>query len=468
MRIRTRLTLWYIGIFSLVMSLYVLCACVVQYWQLTDQLHRDEVKDMETVEGLLYFTPDGRLQLNEAYHSRPETKFLIDRFMEVLDPSGAVLFRSEQLKGMALGGAPLADEFTNGHRSWRLRLADGRHVLGVSHQHPINGRMLLLREAYSTDPLRLRVAELFGVLMLVLPLALVLAGFAGYRFAGKTLNPLEAMAIRTEQITARRLNSRIPVENPEDEFGHMARVLNGLLGRLEESFTQLQRFTSDVSHELRTPLSSIRSVGEVGLQRNHTADEYRDIIGSMLEEVARLSSMIDTLLTIAHADSGATQLQRAVFPIMDLVDESVGVVGVLAEERGQSVVIEGDGQIEVFADRNFLRMAVINLLDNAVKYSPSGATVRVIVETGAGNSVRLMIQDEGPGIPAAVAHRIFDRFYRLDEGRARESGGFGLGLAIAKWSIEAHGGEIALDSAPGAGSTFIIRLPLATEEPSLC
>jgi len=462
-RIRARLTLWYIGIFSLVMSLYVSCACVVQYWQLTDQLYHDEIKDMETVEGLLYFTPDGRLQLNEGYHSRPEMKYLIDRLMEVRDPNGAVLFRSEQLGGVALGGAPRPEEFTNGHRSWRLRLADGRHVIGVSHQHPINGRMLLLREAYSTDPLRVRVAEFFGILMLVLPLALILAGIAGYRFAGKTLNPLKAMASRTEQITAQRLNSRIPIENPHDEFGQMARVLNGLLGRLEESFAQLRRFTSDVSHELRTPLSSIRSVGEVGLQRHHTQEEYRDIIGSMLEEVARLSSMIETLLTMAHADSGVTQLQRTVFPMMELVEESVGVVGVLAEERGQSLVVRGDQQVRVSADRSFLRMAVINLLDNAVKYSPSSATIRVLVESIPGERVRLAIQDEGPGIPASAAHRVFDRFYRLDEGRARESGGAGLGLAIAKWSIEAHGGEIALDSTPGEGSTFIISLPVCDQ-----
>jgi hypothetical protein len=223
-RIRTRLTAWYVAIFSMVMILYVAGACVVQYWQLTDQLRHEEVEDMETVEGLLYFTSDGRLQLNEAYHSRPETKLLIDRFMEVLDPGGAVLFRSQQLKGVFLGGPPQPEELTNGHRAWRLRLSDGRHVLGVSHLHPVKGKTLLIRIAYSTDPLRFRVVGLFGILMLVLPLALILAGVAGYRFAGKALNPLEAMALRTEQITAQRLHSRIPFENPDDELGHMARV----------------------------------------------------------------------------------------------------------------------------------------------------------------------------------------------------------------------------------------------------
>jgi heavy metal sensor kinase len=469
-RIRTRLTVWYIAIFSMVMLLYVCGACMVQYWQLTDQLFHEEVEDMETVEGLLYFTPGGQLQLNESYHSRPENKLLIDRLMEVRNSDGAVLFRSEQLKGVALGGPPRPGEFTDGHIDWRLRLADGRHVIGVSHRHPVDSKMLFLRIAYSTDPLRHRVVTLFGLLMLVLPLALIVAGVAGYQFAGKTLNPLKAMALRTEQITARRLNSRIPVENPDDEFGHMARVLNGLLQRLEESFAQLQRFTSDVSHELRTPLTSIRSVGEVGLQRSHSREEYRDIIGSMLEEVARLTSMIDTLLTIAHADSGAIRLDRTIFPIMDLVEESVSVVGVLAEDKGQNLLVTGDSRISVSADRGFLRMAVINLLDNAVKYSPSGGTIRVLVEpctmAGHHHAVHLAIQDEGPGIPADVAQRVFDRFYRLDEGRTRDAGGAGLGLAIAKWSVEAHGGEIALDSTPGLGSTFIVYLPVIADATS--
>jgi heavy metal sensor kinase len=413
--------------------------------------------------GLLYFAPDGRLQLNEAYHSRPEAKLLIDRLMEVRDSTGAVLFRSRQLEGEVLGGSPLPDEFTDGHRAWKLRLGDGRRVLGVSHRHPVQGRMLLLRVAYGTDPLRRRVTELFGILMLVFPVPLILAGVGGYHFAGKILKPLDAMARRTEQITVKRLHSRISIENPNDEFGHMAAVLNGLLERLEQSFAQLRRFTSDVSHELRTPLSSIRSVGEVGLQRMHTGEEYRDIIGSMLEEVARLSSTIDTLLTIAHADSGALQLHRTVFPRMDLVEESASVVGVLAEDKGQGLSITGDSSISVSADRGFLRMAIINLLDNAVKYSPSGTTIHVMVESctvaGAEGAVRLAIKDEGPGIPPEAVPRVFDRFYRLDEGRAREAGGAGLELAIAKWSVEAHGGEITLASTPGMGSTFTICLP---------
>jgi signal transduction histidine kinase len=171
-------------------------------------------------------------------------------------------------------------------------------------------------------------------------------------------------------------------------------------------------------------------------------------------------------LTIAHADSGVIELQRSVFPMMDLVQESVGVVGVLAEDKKQTISIVGDGEIPVFADRSFLRMAVINLLDNAVKYSPSGSNIRLIlsVEESCSNqtaSLQLAIEDEGPGIPEDKASRVFDRFFRVDEGRTRDAGGAGLGLAIAKWAVEIHGGTIILSPRLPRGSIFSIRMPVA-------
>ncbi|MGA8909000.1 MAG: ATP-binding protein, partial [Acidobacteriaceae bacterium] len=374
--------------------------------------------------------------------------------------------RNDLLRGMDLGGVPTPREGDVGYKSRRMRLADGTPVLAITHLHLLLGKPLLIRLAYSTEPLTLRLFEFLGLLLLAMPIALVAAGFAGYRIADKALNPLEQMARQTEQITARRLNERIPVDNPNDEFGHMARVLNGLLARLGESFEKLQHFTSDVSHELRTPLAAIRSVGEVGLQEDHSAEKYRDIIGSMLEEVARLTAMIDTLLTIAHADSGEVELHRTVFALNDLVQESVAVVGVLAEDRKQTIVVSGESQLSVHADRSFLRMAVINLLDNAVKYSPAGSTIHLRLSDSDNPSdqshfAELAIEDEGPGIPEDKAARVFDRFYRVDEGRTRDAGGAGLGLAIAKWAVEAHGGTIGLKPRIPNGSVFYMRLPIA-------
>lgn len=467
--IRTRLTLWYVAIFGLLFLAYICIACFLQYWQLKQQLYHAEIQDMETVQGLLYFTAGGQVSLNEQYFNRPESRLLLDRLLEVLDPSGRVLFRNRRLAGNTLGSFVLPGEGVNGFSPRSLRLADGTPVLVISHVHVLQETPVLIRLAYSTKPLRLQTFRLLGLLALVLPVALIAAGFAGYRFAIKVLDPLEQMATLTERITAHRLNERIPVKNPDDELGHMALVLNGLLERLEQSFEKLQRFTSDVSHELRTPLAAMRSVGEVGLQEEHDAEKYRDIIGSMLEEVAQLTAMIDTLLTIAHADSGAIQLQQTTFALMDLVQEAVAVVGVLAEDKKQSLSVTGDGGARVWADRNFLRMALVNLLDNAVKYSPSGSSIHVSLhriesEPGTAQSLELAIRDEGPGIPEVAQQRVFDRFYRLDEARTRDSGGFGLGLPIAKWAVEAHGGSISVKTSFPTGAIFCIRLPVALEE----
>jgi signal transduction histidine kinase len=188
----------------------------------------------------------------------------------------------------------------------------------------------------------------------------------------------------------------------------------------------------------------------------------------MLEEVAKLTVMVDTLLTIAHADSGAIQLQQTTFALIDLVQEGVAVVAVLAEDKKQTFSVTGDQGALVQGDRAFLRMALVNLLDNAVKYSPSGSSIHIslhIVGSDAGPAqfVELAIQDEGPGIPEAARQRVFDRFYRLDEARTRDSGGFGLGLPIAKWAVEAHGGNISVKTAMPTGAIFSIRLPMATE-----
>jgi heavy metal sensor kinase len=465
--IRSRLTLWYVAVFGLLFAAYICTACFLQYWQLKQQLYYAEVQDMETVQGLLYFTADRQLSLHEEYFNRPESRLLLDRMLEVLDSNGHVLFRNRKLDGKTLSGRVLPDEGVNGFTPRSLRLADGTPVLVISHVHVLQETPVLIRLAYSTEPLRLQSLQLLGLLTLVLPIALIAAGFAGYRFAIKVLDPLEQMASLTERITARRLNERIPVQNAEDELGHMALVLNGLLERLEESFEKLQRFTSDVSHELRTPLAAVRSVGEVGLQEEHEAEQYRDIIGSMLEEVAKLTAMIDTLLTIAHADSGAIQLQQTTFALIDLVQEAVAVVGVLAEDKEQIFSVTGDQGALVCADRAFLRMALVNLLDNAVKYSPAGSSIHVslhIVEsnTGPAQFVELAVQDEGPGIPEGAQQRVFDRFYRLDEARSRDSGGFGLGLPIAKWAVEAHGGTITVKTSFPTGAIFCIKLPVAS------
>ncbi len=465
--VRDRLTLWYVMVFGLALCAYICGATFLLFWQLTSQLYHAEIQDVETVEGLLYFTPDGNLAMHEEYHNHPQSRLLLDRLMEVLTPDGQVLYRNEMLHGRDLGGTPFAGEGRSDYNERSIRLTDGTRVLVINHLHSIQGKPLLIRLAYSTEPLTRGLAEFLGLLLLALPVALVVSAFAGYRVAGKALNPLEQMAHQTDQITANRLHDRIPVENPDDELGHMARVLNGLLQRLEESFDQLKRFTSDVSHELRTPLASIRSIGEVGLQKDHSPERYRDIIGSMLEEVTRLSDMVDTMLTISRADAGQIELHKTTFSPIEVLREIVGLVEVLAEEKKQTLSLAGDHNLSVHADRTVLWQAIANLLHNAVKYSPLGSEIRVHLERLPSDSsdlnlLELTIEDEGPGISEELTSKIFDRFYRIDEARSRDAGGAGLGLSIAKWAVEANGGEIGVRPVPAGGSAFYIRLPLST------
>jgi len=459
--LRTRLTVWYVSVLATLMTLAWAGTCALLFWQLRSQLDHFAIQEIETVEGLFFFTHDGQLRLRDEYHNHPESKDVIERFLEVRSPDGNVLLRNERLANRPLGGMPFPGEGIGGYSERSVRLSDGTRVRLVSRVHTLDGRPLLLRLAHSEEPLYSTLKDLFLASLLVLPLVLAIAGLAGYGLARRALSPIERMARQAQEITPEKLDARLPNDDADDELGQLARVFNDTLARLERAFEQLRRFTSDASHELRTPLAMIRSVGEVGLQKDGSRAEYRDIIGSMLEEVNRLTSLIDSLLTISRADSGHIQLHRSAVPVMDLAREAAGLFEVLMEEKSLRLSLEGDASATVDGDRLFLRQALVNILHNAVKYSPAGEVISVDVHRQESDEVVIEISDKGPGIPIEDQAKIFDRFYRVDKARWRESGGAGLGLAIAKWAVDAHGGSIDLVSRIDEGATFRIILPAA-------
>jgi heavy metal sensor kinase len=304
--------------------------------------------------------------------------------------------------------------------------------------------------------------ELLAGLGLGLPIAMVCAGLGGYHLARRALRPVEGMIAQARSIEADELRARLQVHNPNDELGHLATVFNDLLARIEEAFDRLQRFTADASHELRTPLTAIRSVGEVGLREARDAATYREVIGSMLEEADRLTRLVDSLLFLSRADSATTAVRREPVLLERLAREVTAHLSVLAEERDQSFVHEGGPGVEVEADPVLLREALINIVDNAIKYGPTGSPIRIRVER-TGNWGVIAVADRGPGVPAEHLERIFDRFFRVDQSRSRNGGGAGLGLAIAKWAVEIHGGHIALHTGPGEGAEFRMHLPVSEE-----
>ncbi|MGA2880079.1 MAG: ATP-binding protein [Bryobacteraceae bacterium] len=459
--VRTRLTLWYVLVLAGVLVLSWGLTASFLFLQMRSQMDHYAVQDIETVEGLLYFDSNGSLILREDYHNHPESKQVLERLVEVRSSSGSVLYRNERLGDQSLGGNPIPHEGEGGYSIRSARLAGGITVRMASRRHTLNGRPILIRLGYSEETIWTRFDELSVASLLALPIVLALAGLGGYLLAKRALTPLEEMASRAEQITSDRLQERLPTGDVDDELGHLARVFNNLLGRLEHSFQQLRRFTSDASHELRTPLTSIRSVGEVALQKDGTREEYRDTIGSMLEEVNRLTALVDSLLTISRADAGRIQLHPTVFSAMDLAREAAGLFEVLVEEKGQRIAVEGDEGARVKGDRVFLRQALVNIIHNAVKHSPAGGTISVGVYCEPAGGIRLEVADSGPGIAPEHSEKIFDRFYRVDESRSREGGGAGLGLSIARWAVRVHGGDILLLTTPGRGCLFQICLPPA-------
>ncbi len=455
--VRSRLTLWHVIVLGGLLAAYAGGASLFLFLSLREQVDRSLLDDLETVKGLLANEPGGFVSLR-AMHPE-ENDASLQRFVEVWAPSGTLLYRSPTLQGQELGGSPVASEGNGESEPFSQRLGNGLRVRTASSVYHIEDRRVVLRVAHSEEGPWREVREMVWVLALGFPMALLLAGFGGYALARKALGPVDAMTDKAERISAERLNQRLAVENPHDELGKLASVFNAMLSRLEAAFNQLRRFTADASHELRTPLTAIRSVGEVALQDQKSPAEYRDVIGSMLEEVDRLTRLVESLLVLSRADAGHVQLQRAHVSLLALAQEASALVEVLAEEKRQHVAVEGDTRPVVSADRLILRQAVVNLVDNAIKYSPADSRILVYVCASDNGHATLEVTDQGPGVPPEHSSHIFDRFYRMDAARSREWGGAGLGLSIARWAVQAHGGEIGVRSAGAQGSTFWIRLP---------
>jgi heavy metal sensor kinase len=299
-------------------------------------------------------------------------------------------------------------------------------------------------------------ADLFLALAIGCPGTMILFGLLGYFIAGRALAPVKEMVERARRISAKSLNERLPVVNPHDELGGLATAFNQALQQLENSFAELRRFAADASHELRTPLTAMRTVGEVALREGNPALLY-DAVGSMLEELRRMNQLIDRMLLLARADADDMPVHLEAGPLRAALTEVSDALALVAEEKRQRLEVICEEYLLAVFDPGLLRLALMNLMQNAIRYSPEGKriTLRALPENGA---VVIEVADEGPGIAPEHQEKIFERFYRVDKARSRADGGVGLGLAIVKWSVERMGGAVELKSALGRGSIFRMRL----------
>ena len=296
------------------------------------------------------------------------------------------------------------------------------------------------------------------------PMVLLLASLGGYFLARKSLGSLTSMIRQTQSISAGSLSSRLDVANPRDELGRFATTINDLLTRLENSFNEQQRFIADASHELRTPLAVLRGETEVALNRTRTVLEYQESLSLIQDEAERLSRIVEDLFTLARRPINApAALIKQPFSLNQAVRDCGRAAQVLATRKNVLLNTEGDSSSLVLnGDEELLKRMILNLLDNAVKYTLSGGEVSLRLARQNGYA-EIVVRDTGIGIPLADQPHVFDRFYRVDKARSRALGGAGLGLSIVQWIVDAHGGKIAVQSAPGKGSTFTIKLPLVEQ-----
>jgi heavy metal sensor kinase len=319
---------------------------------------------------------------------------------------------------------------------------------------------LAVSAAVDEGPVLDHLSTLRLVLILGYPLAIAASVIGGSLLAKRLLRPVGAMADAANRINADRLSERLPIGDPADEFGRLARAFNDTLARLETAFERLRRFTADASHELRTPLTALRSVGEVALHAPDFRDRAGDTVASMLEECERLTQLVDGLLMLTRESTEAYRARFALIDMGALCLEVVELLRVVSEEKDQRLLADLASGLTVRGDRTTLRQALVNLVDNAIKYTSRGKSVRVRARAEAGEVI-VEVSDDGPGIAAEHRERVFDRFYRIDDARSRASGGAGLGLAIARWAVELNGGRLVLESTLGTGSTFRAHLPSA-------
>ena len=454
--LRMQVTVWYVAFFSL---LFVLFGFFL-YGMLSRSLERrvDEALLSAANTATALFEDE----MGELHGNRKQAALEVISDMRLRGSLVAVLDGDQVLAANgplppreleAITRAAPAQESVVARKDW------GRSGTNAAvHRLVVDGRDYVVVTAQSLDVVAADLRVLREVLFFAVPLLVALAGIGGYLLASRSLAPLGWMSEQARRITGENLESRLQIGDAAAELQVLASSFNELLSRLDQTFASMRRFVADASHELRTPISVIRGEADVALSQERRPAEYRESLGIILDESRRLSRLVDDLLNLARADAGHVTLQLQEFYFNDLLAECCRSVQALAAARRIELSFECAGDVPFHGDEELLRRLVVNLLDNAIRYTPQGGKVNVALRAG-GSELRIEVSDTGAGISPEEAPHVFERFYRADTSRSRQEGGFGLGLAIVKWIAESHKGGVDLTSRPGKGSTFTVRLP---------
>lgn len=456
--IRVRLTIWYVLLLAVILALFSAGVYVALRTNLNANLD-DSLESKANVISSAIQLNNGRPQLSEENAPGDPQG---EQFTRVFDAAGRLVFdNAPPAASVAIDteavAAALAGQET---RETANTAGDNLRVLTtpVYRDGSIIGSLQVgLSESDVTDTLSIFLV----IIAIAYPLTLIVASAGGVFLAGRALKPIGDLTSVARQITAEDLSKRLDMKLPDDEVGRLAQTFNDMIARLDEAFRRQRQFTADASHELRTPLTAIKGQTEVALQRDRDPQDYREVLGAVNSEADRMIRLVGSLLTLARADSGQAPIARERIDLAELVKDAAEQMRPAATAKSITLNLQSGPAIPFLGDENLLLQLLLNLLDNAVKYTPAGGSITV-AWTAEGDGAIIRVTDTGPGIAEEHLPRIFDRFYRVDQSRNQASGGSGLGLSISRWIAEAHGGALTMESAPGSGSTFMVRLPLTS------
>ncbi|MCK5540310.1 MAG: HAMP domain-containing protein [Deltaproteobacteria bacterium] len=469
--IRVKLTAWYVLVFGAVLA----CFCISIYVMMESKLAHSVDRRLQTMAELIsktelcavpnFLPPDFERRLNRIFGTRP-----VGKFVRVLDLSGEIGSRTDNLdedkipvnkdlvrevvaKGEIIfeTSYPLGPDMPIRFINFPVKNYKGTKVRGV------------VQVGTSLEFVRESMRNLLVVFFFLGPTLLFVAAVVGFFLAGKALKPIRDIARTARHITVNNLEERITVPVARDDVGQLAATINGMLDRLSLSFQKITQFTADASHELRTPLTIMRGELEIALRGERSSEDYLETLGSSLEEVERMSRIVNDLLLLSKSDMGQEVLRHDPVDLRILITNLLSHFKILADEHRIQLDSALDSVATVFGDQLRLRQLMVNLLTNAIRYTPAGGKINLTLkDVDAG--VEVAVADTGIGIPAEDIPRIFDRFYRADKARSRQYGGSGLGLSIVKWIVDGHNATITVESVVGEGSVFRVTFPNEAEK----
>jgi len=457
--IRVRLTLWYVALLALFLlgfsaTLYfTLARSLEQQVDATLRLNAEQIAGAVNIEQGQVNFQNSESDMTDAAGLR-EQGYLV----RLIDASGGVADTNARFAALPVApsaldaarrGQPSLDTFVvNGHsfRVYTRPIVEGGQFYGE------------LQVAQSLDSVSNTLRQLLLLLAAIVPLTLVFALAGGFWFARRALGPIDRITTAAQRMSAEDLSQRLGLNLPDDEVGRLARTFDGMLARLDAAFLRERQFTADASHELRTPLTAMRGEIDVTLNRPRSAAEYRHVLEGLGGDVDRLTRLAEDLLTLARADAGRLSLQRETLDAAQLARAVAEQMRPLAESKNISLNVLADKALAVWADEDKLLRVLLNLVDNALKFTPANGRV-TLAASRDGERVALVVSDTGAGISPQDLPHIFERFYRAYESHSSRAGGAGLGLAIAHSLVAAQGGTIEVKSVVGQGTTFVVKLP---------